>query len=122
MLKTKLSMGLSVIFILLVVFSCNNSKLIPENILIVTSDVEGGYGPGIKQLLEKNKLSATILDWKSATIEKAKDFDLIIVTGTDRYLLDSCYVFNYDKPILAYGPYGCAYLGKLNLKNGHPYT
>ena len=91
-------------------------------VLIVTPQPEEGYGPGIERLLKKHGLTTRIVSWDEATDELAGQFDVLIVTGVGRYPAMSEVRLDFKKPVLAYGHYGCGYLGHLQLKNGHPYT
>jgi hypothetical protein len=91
-------------------------------VLIITPQPEDGYGPGIEELLRKHGLATRLVSWGQATEELAGQFDVLIVTGVGRYPATSEVRLDFKKPVLAYGPYGCGYLGCLQLKNGHPYT
>ena len=95
---------------------------LPLKVLVVSSDVEHKYAAGIKRLLEQHNVAVTVLDWQSATVERSHEFDLIIVTGSERRVRAGSVILDYDKPILGYGCYGCGYFGLLRLKNGQPYT
>jgi hypothetical protein len=86
-------------------------------VLIVCPD--RAYGPGIKQLLEQHKVAVTIMPVNQATPARAREFDLVVVTGRSRYAPS---MPEYDRPVLGVGPYGCSYFGSLHLKNGQPYT
>jgi hypothetical protein len=92
-------------------------------ILVVASDKDKLYAKEIKALLDGNNCAISITDWAGASAESAKAFDLIIITGKDRRGANNeKIVLDYTTPVLAYGVYGCSYLGVLRLKNGHPYT
>ena len=91
-------------------------------VLIITPDPDLGYGGGIKTLLGNSGLQAEVVGWRQATTELADDFDVLVVTGLGRSPDRSEVLLDCQKPVVAYGPYGCRYLGMLNLKNGHPYT
>ena len=91
-------------------------------VLIITPDSTVGYGQGIKNLLEDYELQADVVEWKKATVKFTKKYDILIVTGPGRKPDRKESRLDYKKPIVAYGPYGCVYLGFLQLKNGHPYT
>ena len=92
------------------------------NVLIITPQPDEGYGRGIGELLRKRGITSRLVSWGQATEELAGQFDVLIVTGVGRYLAMSEVRLDFQKPVLAYGHYGCGYLGQLQLKNGHPYT
>jgi len=98
----------------------------PLRVLIVSAMKGSGYAGGISGLLEEHGVSATVLGWPSATAERAREFDLVIVVGVPRRTMRStdlsAAVFGYERPVLGYGSYGCDYFGRLRLKNGAPYT
>jgi len=106
-------------FIFGISVDCTKNKF---RILIITPDSNTGYSAGIQQLLEENKIYSEVIEWESAAKDSIRGFDLVIITGKDRFIKDNEVLFGVNKPVLAYGPYGCKYLGKLNLKNGWPYT
>ncbi|MHC4166311.1 MAG: hypothetical protein ACYSWQ_05085 [Planctomycetota bacterium] len=91
-------------------------------VLIITPDPAVGYGNGIASLLSKSGLEAEVVRWEQATNAFAEDFDVLVVTGQGRFAQRTKVYLGYQKPVVAYGPYGCRYLGMLQLKNGHPYT
>jgi len=91
-------------------------------VLIVTPKPEEGYGTGIEALLRKHGLTARLVSWDEANEELADQFDVLIVAGVGRYPATSEVRLDFKKPVLAYGSYGCGYLGCLQLKNGHPHT
>ena len=61
------------------------------------------------------------MDWKTATVEHAKKFDLVVVAGKGRNLGKNV-VTGYDRPVLGVGNYGHHYFGRTRLKHGHPYS
>ena len=83
-------------------------------VLIITPNPKVGYGPGIKNLLEEHNIEAELASWEHATGDFASKFDVLIVTGVARRPNIARVRLDYQKPILAYGPYGCAYLGFLH--------
>jgi len=91
-------------------------------VLIITSDPAVGYAGGIETLLNKHGLPAQVVSWEQATVEFSEDFDVLVITGCGRNVDKVAARLDFTKPIVAYGPYGCKYLGLLHLKNGHPYT
>jgi hypothetical protein len=91
-------------------------------VLIVTPDVEKGYAAGIKQLLDKCGMRADVADPKKATAEFANAYDVLVVTGLGNYRSPGPIPADYTRPVVAYGVYGCDYLGSLRLKPGSPYT
>jgi hypothetical protein len=86
--------------------------------LVVSPD--GGIW--VKTLLENHGVAVTVVGWSAATVGYARDFDLVIVTGSGRTINEGEVVKGYDRPVLGIGPYGCKYFGLLKLKNGWPYT
>lgn len=102
--------------------STDSNTFTKLKVLIITPDSAVGYGQGIKNLLEDYELQADVVEWKKATIRFTKEYDVLIVTGLGRNPDKKEVRLDYKKPVVAYGPYGCVYLGFLQLKNGHPYT
>jgi hypothetical protein len=96
---------------------------VPElSVLIVTPDPAIGYAEGIKTLLSDSGIRTDIVSWEQATSQLVDGFDVLVVTGLGRSPRGAKIRLDYHKPIVAYGPYGCKYLGMSHLKNGHPYT
>jgi hypothetical protein len=93
----------------------------PPRVLIVTPDPEGP-GRDFEALLSDHDIPATVVTWEVATVEFARDYDLLMVTGLGRSIEGDGVVTGYDRPVLGIGPYGCTYFGSMKLKNGHPYT
>jgi hypothetical protein len=91
----------------------------PPKSLIVAAGKDDAYAPGIQQLLERHRVPATILPAVSATRERARGFDLVIVVGQGRY---AAKLPEFDQPVLGVGCCGCNYFGSLRLKNGSPWT
>jgi len=90
--------------------------------VLFVSEFRSGEAQEIKKLLEMNNAGVTISEWKEATAERAKDFDLVIIGGSTRKVYRDKVVLDYETAVLGLGPYGCKYFGLLRLKNGHPYT
>ncbi|TET33989.1 MAG: hypothetical protein E3J72_15465 [Planctomycetota bacterium] len=86
--------------------------------LVVSPD----SGAWVKTLLENHGVSVTVVGWSAATVEYARGFDLVIVTGSGRTINEGEVVKGYDRPVLGLGPYGHVYFGILDLKNGSPYS
>lgn len=106
-----------------IISAADHNGVAELTVLIMTPDPTIGYAEGIKTLLSNSGMRADIVSWQYATRQLVDGFDVLIVTGTGRYLDRSVEMhLDYQKPIVAYGPYGCRYLGLLHLKNGHPYT
>ena len=77
---------------------------------------------GIKTLLDKNGAEVTISQWGQVGTEWARVFDLVIVSGWGRALLQGDSLPDFDGAVMGMGSYGCTYFGKFKLKNGLPYT
>lgn len=91
-------------------------------VLVITPDPRQGYGPEMVTLLHEHGIPSEIASWEEATAERTPKFDVLIVTGKGRSPDRGGVRLDLKKPVLAVGPYGCKYLGFLDLKNGHPYT
>jgi len=89
--------------------------------LVVSPDAARGGGAWVKELLSPRGVTVEVVDWKAATVARARKFDLVIVTGPDRWIREKVET-GFDRPILAVGSYGYTYFGKLHLKNGYPYS
>ena len=90
-------------------------------VLIATPDPDG-VAEEYRELLEDRGIPAIVLPWEEATVERARDFDLVVVAGDRRTVDEDRAVCGYDRPVLGIGPYGCRYFGHQRLKNGHPHT
>jgi hypothetical protein len=97
-----------------------NTQMPPLNVVIVHFDE--GYASSIKHLLESKGINVEVMPVASLNKSIIEPYDLIIITGSKRILREVDYIREYNKPVLGYGVYGCAYFGKLQLKNGWPYT
>ena len=89
---------------------------------VVIAHFNQGYASSIKYLLESKGIQVEAMPVSSLNRSITELYDLIIITGSERSLECADYVKEYNKPVLGYGVYGCAYFGKLKLKNGQPYT
>ena len=94
---------------------------IPQLKVVIAHSNEG-YASSIKHLLESKGIKVETMPVASLNTSIIEPYDLIIITGSERRLGRADYVKEYNKPVLGYGVYGCAYFGKLKLKNGQPYT
>ena len=92
----------------------------PLNVVIAHSNE--GYASSIKHLLESKGIKVEAMPLASLNPSIIQPYDLIIITGSKRRVESADHVKEYNKPVLGYGAYGCAYFGKLKLKNGWPYT
>ncbi len=90
-------------------------------VLIATPEPDG-VAEEYRELLEESGIPATVLAWEEATVERARDFDLVVVAGDRRTVDEDRAVCGYDRPVLGIGPYGCRYFGHQRLKNGYPHT
>lgn len=93
----------------------------PPKVLIVSTE-KGGLAAEYAELLRDHDILATIALWEDASAERAREFDLVIVTAPGRSLDAEKVVTDYDRPVLGIGSYGCVYFGALKLKHGHPHT
>lgn len=89
--------------------------------LVVSPKAASGGGVWVKKLLAQHGVAVKVVGWKKATVAYARKFDLIIVTGPERWIRGKVET-GFDRPILAIGSYGYTYFGKLDLKNGYPYS
>ncbi|MBI9019533.1 MAG: hypothetical protein JEZ07_19965 [Phycisphaerae bacterium] len=89
---------------------------------VLIAHSQQGYSSSIKQLLESKGIKVDNMAVGSLSDSIVKPYDLIIVTGSGRRNKSFGNLKEYDKPVLGYGVYGCAYFGHLKLKNGWPYT
>lgn len=94
---------------------------IPQLKVVIAHSNEG-YASSIKHLLESKGIKVEAMPVASLSTSIIEPYDLIIITGSKRRLGRTDHVKEYNKPVLGYGVYGCAYFGKLKLKNGQPYT
>jgi hypothetical protein len=83
-----------------------NAYVLPR-VLIITPGTDSGYSFGIKELLQKNGFVTEIISWSSISQEITDKYDLLIITGLHRSIDESRSRLDINKPILAYGPYGC---------------
>ena len=104
------------------VFAAAQTNMPKLRVLIITPDPAIGYASGIETLLRNSDLQAEVVSWDQATSDTVENYDVLVVTGLGRSPRGAKIRLDYHKPIVAYGPYGCKYLGMLRLKNGHPYT
>jgi hypothetical protein len=104
------------------VFAADQKNIPKLKVLIITPDPATGYANGIQTLLRKSGLQTEVVSWDQATDDTADNYDVLVVTGLGRSPRGAKIRLDYHKPIVAYGPYGCKYLGMSHLKNGHPYT
>lgn len=112
--------ALSVASCLIAVPAFAGAERTPPSVLIVTPEPEG-LAEEFRALLTRYEIPATVVDWEEGTIERARDFDLVMVVGAGRSI-SSDVETGYDRPVLGVGPYGCKYFGLMRLKNGHPHT
>lgn len=89
--------------------------------LVVSPEAASGGGAWVKELLAPHGVTVEVVGWKGATVAHARKFDLVIVTGPDRWIRGKVET-GFDRPVLAVGSYGYTYFGKLRLKNGYPYS
>lgn len=92
----------------------------PPSVLIVTPEPDG-LAEEFRALLDKYAIPSTVVKWEAATVERARDFDLVMVVGAGRTITGEVEL-EFDRPVLGVGPYGCKYFGLMRLKNGHPHT
>ena len=90
--------------------------------VLIVSPTGGGLAAEFAELLEEHAIPVTVALWEEAGAERAREFDLVLVTGPGRNVDKARIVTDYDVPVLGVGPYGCKYFGTLGLKHGHPYT
>lgn len=100
----------------------NNGNIQIPQLKVVIAHSNEGYASSIKQLLESKGIKVETTPIASISNSILEPYDLVIITGSERRLKQADYVREYNKPVLGYGVYGCAYFGKLKLKNGQPYT
>jgi len=101
------------------------SNVPPLRVLVVTPQPTVGYAGGIQELLSQCGTRVEVASWERATAQFAENFDVLVVTGLvglGQRLDKRDVCLDYRPPIVAYGPYGCKYLGLMHLKNGYPYT
>ena len=89
---------------------------------VVIAHSNEGYASSIKHLLESKGLKVEAMPVASLSTSIIEPYDLIIINGLKRRIARADHIKEYNKPVLGYGVYGCAYFGKLKLKNGQPYT
>jgi hypothetical protein len=99
-----------------------NIQLSLPQLKVAIAHFNQGYTSSIKHLLESKGIQVEAIPVSSLNRSITESYDLIIITGSERSLGRADYVKEYNKPVLGYGVYGCAYFGKLKLKNGQPYT
>ena len=87
--------------------------------VLIVSPATTGRAEGFRKLLSQHQIPVSVVTWKEATAERAKEFDLVIVTGESRRGKEALGV---GKPILGVGPFGYGYFGRLDLKHGYPYS
>ncbi len=100
----------------------NNGNIQIPPLKVVIAHSNEGYASSIKHLLESKGIKVEAMPVASLSTSVIEPYDLIIITGAKRRLGRADHVKEYNKPVLGYGVYGCAYFGKLKLKNGWPYT
>ena len=93
-----------------------DSKRVPK-VLIVSPTA--GRAEGFRKLLSQHQIPVSVVSWEEGTAERAKEFDLVIVTGESRRGKEP---LDVKKPILAIGPFGHGYYGRSDLKHGYPYS
>jgi len=94
------------------------SKDAPK-VLVIAWDGMDGYGPGIKQLLERCKIPVQILTPNQASPTTIREFDLLVLTGAGQ---TQSSVPECDRPVLSIGNWGYYYFGLLHLKIGYPFA
>ena len=99
----------------------NGNAQIPQ-LNVIIAHFNEGYASSIKHLLESKGINVEVMPVTSLNTSIIEPYDLIIITGSQRRIVGADYIQEYNKPVLGYGVYGCAYFGKLQLKNGWPYT
>jgi hypothetical protein len=87
---------------------------------VVAHDPGRRYANGIADLLQQHGVTVDVASWSKATAQRAEPYDVVVVTGAGRHR--SIDAVDFDRPVLGYGVFGCAYFGRLHLKNGQPYT
>jgi len=90
-------------------------------ILIVSPEAARGHGAGLEKLLSERGAAVKRVSWDDGTVEAARAFDLVVVTGETRRLSGSV-VKGYDRPVLGLGSYGHAWFGSMRLKHGSPFS
>ena len=94
----------------------------PAPTVLIVSTEKGGLAAEFAELLGDHDIPATVSLWEQATAERAREFDLVLITAPGRRVDEERVVFDYDRPVLGVGSYGCVYFGLLKLKHGHPHT
>ncbi len=100
----------------------NSGNIRIPQLKVVIAHSNEGYASSIKHLLESKGIKVEVMSVASLSTSIIEPYDLIIITGSKRRVERAGHVKEYNKPVLGYGAYGCAYFGKLKLKNGWPYT
>ncbi len=90
--------------------------------VLVISGNDPALAGGFKNLLAQHGITSTVHAWTEATRERARAFDLVLVTGKGRRFRERNPILDFGRPVLGVGSYGCVYFGRFKLKNGHPYT
>ncbi len=90
--------------------------------VLIISPERDGLAAEFHALLSDHDIPAVIAQWREATPERAREFDLVLVTGSGRTVNEEQAVLDLDRPVLGVGQYGCAYFGLLRLKHGAQHT
>jgi len=75
----------------------------------------------IAKLLTKNGATVSAAPWGRAGIDRAAEFDLVVVAGKARRS-GGRVVKGYTVPVLGVGSAGYAYFGSMRLKHGAPFS
>ncbi len=90
-------------------------------VLVVSPAAEKGHGVWIETLLRDSGATVERTGWRKATVEHARKFDLVVVTGPRRRATGK-EVRDYDRPVLGIGSYGHVVFGLSRLKHGSPFS
>jgi hypothetical protein len=99
-----------------------SSALDGMKVLVVSPAAEEGHGGWIRDLLAKHGAKAVLASWEQAGAERAREFDLVVVTGPERAVSGVKVVRGYDRPVLGIGPYAYVWFGGSGLKHGAPFS
>ena len=93
------------------------------SVLIVSDSGGEARAAGFAELLAEHGVDSDVTggSYTEGAQKRVAEYDLVILVGKSRPRLITP-VHEFEKPVLGVGPFGCAYFGKLHLKNGQPYT
>jgi len=99
-----------------------DNRPVPAPRVLIVSSARDGLAAEFHELLGERGVESQVAVWEEATAERARAFDLVLVTGAGRVIDRDRVVLDYDRPVLGVGQYGCAYFGLLRLKHGDQHT